>query len=108
MRGEPVQSAGASTPRSPSPNHHLIALAAVLRCMAQMVNAQQVTQMAKPLPKQSFDKGRVWTVVIGGAVALFVGTVLMENNPAWFPAISRANQAMKEATKRLKASGQPH
>ncbi|KAG2435208.1 hypothetical protein HXX76_007291 [Chlamydomonas incerta] len=67
----------------------------------QVVSAQQATQMAKPLPKQTFDKGRVWTVVIGSAAALFVGTVLLENNPALFPAISRANQAMKEATKRM-------
>eukprot|EP00198_Chlamydomonas_reinhardtii_P012601 XP_001701938.1 predicted protein [Chlamydomonas reinhardtii] len=42
----------------------------------QVVSAAQVTQMAKPLPKQSFDKGRVWTVFIGSAVTLFGATVL--------------------------------
>ncbi|PNW86450.1 hypothetical protein CHLRE_02g086850v5 [Chlamydomonas reinhardtii] len=67
----------------------------------QVVSAAQVTQMAKPLPKQSFDKGRVWTVFIGSAVTLFGATVLVEQNASWFPAISRANQAMKDATKRL-------
>jgi hypothetical protein len=61
----------------------------------------QVTQMAKPLPKQDhIDKGRVWLVFIGGAASLFVGTVLVENNAAWFPAISRANAAMAQTKKR--------
>ncbi|KAG2489542.1 hypothetical protein HYH03_011993 [Edaphochlamys debaryana] len=58
--------------------------------------------MAKPLPKQQFDKGRVWAVGIGGAAVLFGCTLLVENTPSLFPAISRANSAMQEATKRMK------
>lgn len=50
--------------------------------------------MARPLPKQAFDKGRVWLVFIGGAASLFLVTVAAENNEAWFPAIARANAVM--------------
>lgn len=71
----------------------------------QTVPAQMVTQMARPLPKQTVDKGKVWTVFIGGAVVLFLGTLAVENNPNFFPAISRANQAMKMATKRMQVRG---
>lgn len=63
----------------------------------QTVPPQQLTQMAKPLPKQRVDKGRVWTVFIGGAAMLFIGTVVSENNDKFFPAISRANKAMAQA-----------
>lgn len=56
--------------------------------------------MAKPLPKQTIDKGRVWTAFIGGAVTVFGLTVLSENNESWFPAIFRANKAMAISRKR--------
>lgn len=57
--------------------------------------------MAKPLPKQeNIDKGKVWTVFIGGAASLFLVTVAAENNKSWFPAIARANEAMALARKR--------
>ncbi len=46
-----------------------------------------------PMPQQKVDKGKVWTVFIGGAAFLFLGTLALENNPNFFPAISRANQA---------------
>lgn len=61
----------------------------------QTVPASAITQYAKPLPKASVDKGKVWTVFAGGAAVLFMGTVLAENNAAWFPAIARANKAMQ-------------
>lgn len=67
----------------------------------QTVPVSQVTQMAKPLPKQpSIDKTKVWTVVIGGAAGLFLLTIAAENNKSWFPAIARANEAMAIARKR--------
>lgn len=72
----------------------------LLPCPLQTVPANQVTQMARPLPKQKVDKDRVWVFCIGGAVALFLGTLAVENNDKFFPAISRANQAsnmMKKA-----------
>lgn len=56
---------------------------------------QQLTQLAKPLQKQTFDKTRVWIGVVGGAAVLFVVTLVLENNEAWFPAIRRANKAME-------------
>jgi hypothetical protein len=56
--------------------------------------------MARALPKQYIDKGKVWTVFIGSAASLFILTVAAENNGAWFPAIARANAAMAQARKR--------
>ncbi|GFH09311.1 uncharacterized protein HaLaN_04421, partial [Haematococcus lacustris] len=67
------------------------------------VSPSQITQYAKSLPKQQVDKGRVWTVVVGGAAILFGATVLAENNEAWFPAISRANKAVKMSREAQKA-----
>ncbi|KAL6765848.1 hypothetical protein V8C86DRAFT_2450434 [Haematococcus lacustris] len=69
----------------------------------QTVSPSQITQYAKSLPKQQVDKGRVWTVVVGGAAILFGATVLAENNEAWFPAISRANKAVKMSREAQKA-----
>ncbi|KAJ9510138.1 hypothetical protein QJQ45_015619 [Haematococcus lacustris] len=66
-----------------------------LEAQLRTVSPSQITQYAKSLPKQQVDKGRVWTVVVGGAAILFGATVLAENNEAWFPAISRANKAVK-------------
>ena len=64
-----------------------------------MVSATQATQMARALPKPQIDKTKVWTTFIGGAVVLFLGTIAIENNPTFFPAIARANQASTEARK---------
>ena len=62
----------------------------------QYVPADQAANQAKPLVlKQEVNKNLVWEVLIGGAVVLFGTTVLLENNEALFPAIYRANQAMK-------------
>uniref|UniRef100_A0A383VNE3 Uncharacterized protein n=1 Tax=Tetradesmus obliquus TaxID=3088 RepID=A0A383VNE3_TETOB len=68
--------------------------------LVQTVPVSQMTQMAKPLPKQYIDKSKVWTVFIGSAASLFILTVAAENNGAWFPAIARANAAMAVARKR--------
>jgi hypothetical protein len=56
--------------------------------------------MARALPKQYIDKGKVWTVFIGSAASLFILTVAAENNGSWFPAIARANAAMAQARKK--------
>lgn len=61
----------------------------------QTVPADQIVSMAKPLPQQTVNKGRIWLLFILGASALFGGTVVLENNEEWFPAITRANKAMK-------------
>eukprot|EP00775_Hariotina_reticulata_P012243 gene12243-12380_t len=53
--------------------------------------------MARALPKQQIDKGKVWVVFIGSAASLFIMTVLAENNSSWFPAIAKANAAMAAA-----------
>ncbi|GFR44479.1 hypothetical protein Agub_g5742 [Astrephomene gubernaculifera] len=68
----------------------------------QTVSPQVVTQMARPLPKQTVDKGKIWTVFIGGAVALFGSALLLENNEQFFPAIVRAKQATKVSEKLMK------
>ena len=61
--------------------------------------------MARPIQKQIIDKGQVWTTFIGGAVVLFLGTLALENNSAFFPAISRANKASAEMRKATEVSG---
>ncbi|GIL58247.1 hypothetical protein Vafri_13309 [Volvox africanus] len=65
----------------------------------QTVSPQMVTQMARPLPKQTVDKGKIWSVFIGGAVFLFGMTVALENNENFFPAITRANRAFRTTAK---------
>jgi hypothetical protein len=65
----------------------------------QMVPATQALQMAQPLPKETIDKRKVWTLFIGGAAMLFLGTLAIENTSAFFPAIARANKASVDARK---------
>ena len=55
----------------------------------------QMQAKAQPFQKVEVNKGRVWLLFVLGASSLFGVTVLVENNSAWFPAISRANKAMK-------------
>ena len=61
----------------------------------------QMRSMAKPFKKQEVNKGRVWLLFVLGASSLFGVTVLVENNSAWFPAIYRANKAMKASMKAM-------
>ncbi|KAL4434196.1 hypothetical protein ABPG75_000637 [Micractinium tetrahymenae] len=70
------------------------------------ITAQQATEMAKPLKQQKVNKGRIWALFVLGATALFGSTVVLENNDKWFPAISRANKAMKAAQQRAAAAEQ--
>ncbi|PSC73418.1 ATP-binding cassette sub-family D member 4 [Micractinium conductrix] len=67
------------------------------------VTAQQAVDSAKPLKVQEFNKGRIWLLAVLGATSLFGTTVLLENNESWFPAISRANRAMKQAREAAEA-----
>jgi len=56
---------------------------------------------ARPLEvKQRADKGKVWQLFIGGALLIFGTTVAVENDETIFPAISRANRAMRNMYKR--------
>jgi hypothetical protein len=48
-----------------------------------------------------FLNTQVWVVFIGGAASLFIATVLVENNGAWFPAIARANQFLANSKKQV-------
>lgn len=62
---------------------------------------EQMQAMAKPFKKQEVNKGRVWLLFVLGASSLFGITVLVENNGAWFPAIAKANKAMKASMKAM-------
>lgn len=64
-------------------------------------SVEQMQAMAKPFKKQEVNKGRVWLLFVLGASSLFGITVLVENNGAWFPAIAKANKAMKASMKAM-------
>lgn len=64
---------------------------------AQTVAPATVSSLARALPQQKVEKGKVWAVFILGAAGLFAGTILLENNEKLFPAISKANKAMAMA-----------
>lgn len=66
------------------------------------VPANEVVTTAKPLQAQKVNKGRIWLLFVLGASTLFGATILLENNEAWFPAISRANRAMAASMKAAK------
>lgn len=57
--------------------------------------------MARPLKQQPVNKGRIWLLMVLGGTALFGSTVLLENNEKWFPAIFKANRALKVAQKKM-------
>ena len=63
----------------------------------EYVPPEQMTSLAKPVKKQEVNKGKVWLLFVLGASTLFGVTIVVENNSAWFPAISRANKAMASA-----------
>ena len=60
----------------------------------QSVAPQDVTSLARSLPKQKVNKGKVWLIFLAGAGALFGSAVAIERNSKLFPAIAKANQAM--------------
>lgn len=60
---------------------------------------------APPLSQRPVSKAKVWTVLCGGAAGLFALTILAENSKTFFPAISRANDAL--ASQKTKAEEQP-
>ncbi len=70
--------------------------------MVQTVSVASATSMAKPLKEQKVDKEKVWLIFILGAAGLFGGTLLLENNERFFPAIHRANLAISQAKKAAK------
>jgi hypothetical protein len=61
----------------------------------QVVSGSDALNQAQPLKStEPVNKGKVWLLLCGGAAGLFVATLLIENNTAWFPAIARANVQM--------------
>lgn len=66
-------------------------------------NIDQMQAMAKPFKRQEVNKGRIWLLFVLGASSLFGVTILVENNGAWFPAIAKANKAMKASMKAMEA-----
>lgn len=68
----------------------------------QTVTAGQAMDQAQPMQARPYDKGKVWLVLIGGATGLFALTVAAENSSSLFPAISRANQAMKSTSDKVR------
>ncbi|GMH42941.1 hypothetical protein BSKO_10863 [Bryopsis sp. KO-2023] len=65
----------------------------------QTVPAADVTQYAQPLQKQEIKKSEIWLVFVVGTASLFGATLVLENNSSLFPAISKANKAMKISNK---------
>ena len=53
-----------------------------------------MSALAKPLQTEKVEEKRIWLVFVVGAASLFVFINVIENNPSWFPAVSRANRAM--------------
>lgn len=67
----------------------------------QTVSADELINSAKPIKiTQKINKGRIWLLIILGASSLFSTTIVLENNESWFPAISRANKAMRATNKK--------
>lgn len=71
----------------------------------QTVSATEATQMAKPLKQQPVNKGRIWLLMVLGGTTLFGSTVLLENNETFFPAITKANRALKSQKKQQVGRG---
>eukprot|EP00210_Caulerpa_lentillifera_P007196 g6886.t1 len=65
----------------------------------QTVSPSEVSSMGAPLKVEKVEKKKVWLVFIIGAISLFGFTNLIENNSSWFPAVTRANQAMSSRRK---------
>ena len=66
------------------------------------------TQTAKALPKQAFDKNKVWLILLGGAAGLFGITLAVESQSGLFPAIARSNQMLRmSASERVRLSPSP-
>eukprot|EP01026_Neomeris_dumetosa_P017158 TRINITY_DN1655_c0_g2_i1.p5 TRINITY_DN1655_c0_g2~~TRINITY_DN1655_c0_g2_i1.p5 ORF type:complete len:220 (+),score=38.16 TRINITY_DN1655_c0_g2_i1:2058-2717(+) len=66
------------------------------------VSPSTITESARPLPEQSFDKGKIWLLLVGGAASLLALTIQIENFEFLFPAISSANKAMSSYRERVK------
>eukprot|EP00887_Chlorella_sp_A99_P000808 scaffold5.g808.t1 len=66
----------------------------------QTVTAREAEASARPLAPQPVNKGRIWLLFVLGGAALFGSTIVLENNETFFPAISRANKAMRATRQR--------
>lgn len=70
-------------------------IAIITALLLQTAPAGSVTQSAQPLPKQAYDKNKVWLLLLGGAASLFGVTLLIEGQSGLFPAIARSNQILR-------------
>ena len=59
------------------------------------VAPSQVTQAARAIPQQQVNTGEIWALLAGGALGIFGITYFVENQDSMFPAIARANRAMR-------------
>ena len=72
----------------------------------QTLTPSQAVASARALPERVVKKGKVWLLLAGGAAALFGATIVIENNANFFPAIARANLAMRtNRNKQVHADG---
>lgn len=69
----------------------------MMNLVLQTVTASQAVDSAKPITVQTVHKGRVWLLLGGGSALLFGATIVVENNESFFPAIARANKAMRRS-----------
>jgi len=74
-----------------------------LLLLLQTVTVADAVASARPLAAQPVRKGKVWLLLAGGAAALFGGTILLENNEQFFPAIARANKAIARSREQQQA-----
>ncbi|KAK9862288.1 hypothetical protein WJX84_005881 [Apatococcus fuscideae] len=70
----------------------------------QTVAPSTATEVAKPLKSQPVDKNKIWLLFGAGAAGVFGTAVLLENNERLFPAIAKANKAMRMA-QQMRESG---
>lgn len=63
----------------------------------QTVAPSTATSIAKPLKSQSVDKNKIWLLFAAGGAGLLGTAILLEQNEKLFPAIARANKAMRAA-----------
>eukprot|EP00210_Caulerpa_lentillifera_P006154 g5881.t1 len=52
-----------------------------------------------PTPVERVQKKHVWFIFTLGAASLFVFINIIENNPSWFPAVTRANKVLTSRRK---------
>lgn len=57
-----------------------------------MVDFNEISPFGAPVER--VHKKHVWFIFTLGAASLFVFINIIENNPAWFPTVTRANKVL--------------